>query len=82
MEQDLHVLAQSGSDEVTPTALCRDKQSALDALTNIAGSAKKNGVGPVSIGTVGNIADHLTEIASIYRSAFLSNARSFPYLVR
>jgi hypothetical protein len=82
MEQDLHVLAQSGSEELSPAALYRDKQTALDALANVVGSAKKDGVGPVSIGNVRDIADHLPEIASVYRSALLSNARSFPYLVR
>lgn len=82
MEQDLHVLVQRASEELSPATLYRDKHAALDALTNMTGSAKKDGVGPVSIGSVGDIADHLTEIASIYRSAFLSNAKSFPYLMR
>src|SRR4051812_7479682 len=73
VEQDLHILMQSGAEELSPAALLRDQQTALDVLNSMAGSAKKDGVGPVSIGNVGDIANHLTEIASVYRSAFLSN---------
>ena len=82
IEQDLHALVQTAVEEWSPAALYRDKQTALTALADMTGAAKKGGVGPVSIGNVRDIADHLTEIASVYRSAFSSNARSFPYLVR
>jgi len=81
MEQDLHVLVQSRVEELPLADLCRDKQAAIDALTDIVGSATKDGVGPVSIGNVGEVADRLAEMASVYRSAFLSDARTFPYLV-
>jgi hypothetical protein len=82
VEQDLQLLVQSGSEEVSPAILCQDKQTALDALTDRTGSAKKNGVGPVAIGKVIDLADELTQIASVYRSAFVSGARAFPYLVK
>lgn len=82
IEQDLHVLVQTAAEEWSPAALYRDKQTALAALIDMTGVAKKGGVGPVSIGNVRDIADHLTEIASVYCSAFSSNAQSFPYLVR
>lgn len=82
IEQDLHVLVQTAAEEWSPAALYRDKQTALTALAHMAGAAKKGGVGPISIGHVRDITDHLTEIASVYLSAFSSNAQSFPYLVR
>lgn len=82
IEQDLHVLVQTAGEEWSPAALYRDKQTALAMLTDMTGAAMKGGVGPVSIGNVRDIADRLTEIASVYCSAFSSNAQSFPYLVR
>ncbi|KKB80408.1 hypothetical protein VW35_04225 [Devosia soli] len=81
IEQDLHVLVQTAAEEWAPAALYRDKQTALTALARMAGASKKGGVGPISIGHVRDITDHLTEIASVYLSAFSSNAQSFPYLV-
>lgn len=80
LEQDLHLLVQGGAEELSPAVLFRDKQTALEALTDKAGSAKKGGVGPVAIGNVGDISDHLKDIASVYAGAFSSNAQSFPYL--
>lgn len=82
IEQDLHVLVQTAAEEWSPAALYRDKRTALTALADMAGAAKKSGVGPISIGNVRDVTNHLTEIASIYCSAFSSNAQSFPYLVR
>lgn len=82
IEQDLHVLVQAAAEDWSPAALCRDKQTALTALADMAGAAEKGGVGPILIGHVRDITDHLTEIASVYLSAFSSNAQSFPYLVR
>lgn len=81
MEQDLHVLVQSKVEKLALADICQNKQAALDAITDIAGSATKGGVGPVSIGNVGEVRDRLAEMASVYRSAFLSDAQSFPYLV-
>jgi len=80
LEQDLHILLQGGVEEPSPAVLFRDKQTALDALIAEAGSAKKEGVGPVAIGNVDNIASHLRDIASVYASAFSSNSQSYPYL--
>ena len=82
LEQDLHILVQGGAEELSPAVLFRDTQTALDALIAKAGSAKKEGVGPVAIGNVDNIAIHLKDIASVYAAAFSSNAQSFPYLAR
>ena len=82
MEQDLHLLVQGGGEKLSPAVLFRDKQTALDALIAKAGSAKKEGVGPVAIGKIDDIASHLKDIASVYAAAFSSNAQSFPYLAR
>jgi len=82
LEQDLHILVQGGAEELSPAFLFRDRQTALDALIAKAGSAKKEGVGPVAIGNVDDIASHLKDIASVYAAAFSSNAQSFPYLAR
>ncbi len=82
LEQDLHILVQGGAEELSPAVLFRDKQTALNALIDEAGSVKKGGVGPVAIGNVGDIADHLKDIASVYSAAFSSNTKSFPYLAR
>ena len=81
MEPDLHALVQRGSDELSPTLLYPDKQTALDALNDMAVSVGKDGIGPVLVGRVDDIAENLAEIASVYRSAFSSGTQSFPYLV-
>ena len=82
LEQDLHIIVQSGAEELSPSVLFPDKQAALDALVNQAGSLKKDGVGPVAIGNVGDISNHVQAIASVYAGAFSSNSQSFPYLAR
>lgn len=82
LEQDLHILLQGGAEELSSAVLFRDTQTALDALIAKAGSAKKEGVGPVAMGSVVDIASHLKNIAAVYAAAFSSNVQSFPYLAR
>ena len=82
MEQDLHKLMQDRGKELSPAVLYQDKQGALAVLSDVAGSAKKDGVGPVSIGNVENVVELLKDVASVYRSAFLSGVQSFPYFAR
>lgn len=82
VEQDLHMLVQDEDEESLLTALCHDKQAALDALIAMAGAAEKEGLGPVAIGTVTDLAEHLSDMAAIYSLAFKSDAQSIPYLVR
>lgn len=82
VEQDLHMLVQSGAEGLSAETLGRDKHSALDVLAHMVGSEKKTGVGPVAIGNVEDAPDRLTEIASVYHAAFISGAPAFPYLVR
>jgi hypothetical protein len=82
MEQDLHSLMQSGFDEPIYPVICQYKQTSFEALNLIAGSATKSGAGPTSIGNVSDIGNSLAEIASVYRSAFASDCRAFPYLLR
>ncbi len=82
MEQDLHLLMHGDADALPLAELCSDKETALDALNGFAGSAQKSGSGPVSMGSVSNIGAGLSDIASVYRSAFTSGTQSFPYLSR
>ena len=65
-----------------PAGFCQDKSVALDDLRNVASDAKTNVVGPVSIGKVEEISNHIQKIAAVYHSAFNSGVHSFPYLVR
>lgn len=82
VEQDLHMLVEEQDEETPITALCQDTQAALDALIDMAGAAKKEGLGPVAIGNVTDLAEHLNDLAAVYSSAFMSDAQSIPYLVR
>ena len=82
MEQDLHTLLQTGPEHVFSAGFCRDKSVALDELRNVARGAKTNVAGPVSIGRVEELNNHIQKIAAVYHSAFNSGVHSFPYLVR
>ena len=81
MEQDLHGLVLTGLEDYSPSIAHGDQESALDALGELVGPARKSGIGPVHLGSMSGLAGRLVDIASIYRSAFLSGSRSFPYLV-
>ena len=80
MEQDLHALALTGSDGCSPLIALGDTDSALNALGQLVGLARKSGTGPVHVGSVSDLIDRLNDIASIYHFAFQSDSRSFPYL--
>jgi hypothetical protein len=82
MEQDLHALLQAEPEHLFSAGFCQDKSVALDDLRNVASDAKTNVAGPVSIGKVEEINNHIQKIAAVYHSAFNSDAPSFPYLVK
>jgi hypothetical protein len=82
MEQDLHALLQAEPDNLFSAGFCQDKSVALDDLRSVASDAKSNVSGPVSIGKVEEINNHIQKIAAVYHSAFNSGAPSFPYLVK
>jgi hypothetical protein len=81
LEQDLHRLMQSRANELSGSDIYKDKRTALEALGAMVGAMNRKGVGPVAIGSVREIATKADELLSVYRSAFLSGATSFPYLV-
>jgi hypothetical protein len=82
LEQDLHLLIRSDTQELSPTVLFGGEKKALDTIIDYAGSTRNEGIGPVAIGTVDRITDHLRDIASVYARAFSTGVKSFPYLVR
>ena len=82
LEQDLHLLVQTRQKELSHDSPPRDKQSAMTELFDIAQNKSRDSVGPISIGRVSDIADHLKEIAAVYYTAFSSSSQSFPYLTR
>lgn len=82
IEQDLHILVQKQDGASLLNLICHDSQFALDALLELAGAANKTGIGPVAIGHISDLVEHLRDLASVYSAAFKSNAQSIPYLVR
>lgn len=82
LEQDLHLLVRDESEKLSPENLLRDKKTALDALIEVSKPSDRNGIGPVAIGSIGDISRLLKDISAVYAAAFVSNTQSFPYLVR
>ncbi len=82
MEQDLHALLQAGPVHLFSAGFCQDKSVALDELSNVASNLKTNDAGPVLIGRVEELDNHIPKISAVYQSAFNSGACSYPYLVK
>ena len=82
MEQDLHALLQTRAEHIFSTGFCQDKSVALDELRALASDGKANATGPVSIGRVDELDDHIPTIAGVYQAAFDAGVHSLPYLVR
>lgn len=82
IEQNLHMLMLEDGGHLTEGACYVDTQTALDVLAGLASATKRRALGPIAIGSVSDVADLLTEIATIYASAFASDAQTIPYLVR
>lgn len=80
-EQNLHALAHDAAHKLSPVITSGGKIAANDALSDLTAKSEKEGVGPVSVGSVRDLLENLPEIASVYRSAFSSNTQSFPFLV-
>lgn len=81
LEQNLHALAHDVAHNSFSTFTDGGKTAANDALSELAAKSRKEGIGPVSVGRVGDLIENLPEIASVYRSAFLAKTQSFPFLV-
>lgn len=82
VEQDLYEFARSESTEKASTHELQNKEQAIDKLEKLAGAAQLSGVGPLSIGSVGELHNSkiIQTIAAAYLSAFKSNVKTFPYM--
>jgi hypothetical protein len=83
IEQDLHALIQIRDCETPSVPSPSSRESAMDALKNLAGEASVSRIGPVAVGSIRewDSADTLKAIAAVYWSAFSQNVKSYPYLV-
>lgn len=84
MEQDLHSILQSGRYDGLQNSLSESKQAALTALNALAGKGATFSEGPVALGRIQELdqPETLQAFSGAYLTAFLRNARSFPYLLR
>ncbi len=79
-EQDLHAIVLGGEFvEQIP----QSKEAALTALMCLSAASGALSVGPTAIGSIKDIGstDTLKAIAAAYLSAFIQNAKSYPYLL-
>ena len=83
VEQDLHAIVQSSVGEDLVSHEPQNKEAALKALKQLAGSGCKSSVGPIAVGGIKDLdsTDTLKTIAAAYLSAFNQNAKTYPYLV-
>lgn len=83
VEQDLHTFMQDSLRNDFALHLTQDKETAIEALSDLSGETLSSISGPVAIGKIEQLdADTtLTAIASGYLSAFTQNIKIYPYLV-
>lgn len=83
VEQDLHALVLSSSDEELNSQAPPDKAGALEVLKSLAGKGAPAGVGPLAVGKIQELdsAAVLKSIAGGYLSAFSKGAKTYPYLL-
>jgi hypothetical protein len=83
VEQDLHNLVLSKEGEDLAAKIPQDREAALDALKAVSASGAKLSEGPTAVGGIKELDSPavLKAVAGAYLSAFLQNARSYPYLV-
>jgi hypothetical protein len=81
LEKALLSEIQTEKESAIFTAALTSKDSALEALSNLTGSASLNGEGPINIGQVNNnqMEQSIAQIASAYLQAFNENKKAFPY---
>ena len=82
VEQDLHVILQSGVGEELCSQLPLNKEAALESLKHLASTLQSSKEGPIVVGSIKDIdsADVSQAIASAYLSAFMNSAKTYPYL--
>jgi hypothetical protein len=83
IEQDLHSIMQSDVGEELASQAPQSKDAAMDALKRLAESSGNSSVGPTVVGSIRDIdcTDTLKAIAAVYLSAFIQDAKTYPYLV-
>lgn len=83
VEQDLHAILQSNTEEKLAHLVPQRKETALDELKRLASTSSSSSVGPMSVGSINDLdsTDTLKAIAAAYLSAFNQNAKTYPYLV-
>lgn len=83
LEQDLHMIVRSGSDQTLACGADQSKVASLASLSRLSSTVSVIGEGPTAVGNIGAIdsAEVLKKIAGSYLSAFERNSRSYPYLV-
>lgn len=81
-EQDLHGLVQSEAGKAAAAEANRNKKAALAALESLAEANTPDAEGPVLVGSMQEIgsAAIVNRIAAIYRAAFASGTKAYPYL--
>jgi hypothetical protein len=82
-EQDLHALALREMHGDLFGAAVQSKDAALKALRAEAGSKRHQGVGPVAIGKISDLASAgvLAAVAGIYLAAFEGQSKTYPYFL-
>ncbi|RYG90171.1 MAG: BrxE family protein [Alphaproteobacteria bacterium] len=82
VEQDLHKLMLEHAAPAAEISRYDSAYAALDALTELSDGKVSQALGPIAIGQVSDVANHLSDIAAVYASAFGSGTQAIPYLVR
>ena len=81
-EQSLQQLALETPETVSLEGNFSDPDSAFSVLNDLSGTSNLDGVGPVAIDNVADVMRRLPDVASVYRRAFASGGRSYPYFTR
>tara|TARA_A100001391_G_scaffold166889_2_gene127119 strand:- start:24144 stop:24398 length:255 start_codon:yes stop_codon:yes gene_type:complete len=83
MEQDLHDMVQTGSNEIFDARVIFDQATALSTLAQFGNVRSGGAVGPVKVGRIAELGDTalLNKICEIYQLAMSSHTHALPYLV-
>jgi len=83
VEQDLHALVQSSVGGELAGKVPQNKDTALDALKQLAPEGTRSSEGPIAVGSIKDIdaSDALNAVAGTYLSAFSQHANTYPYWV-
>jgi hypothetical protein len=83
LEQDLHLLAQSGDALDRVSGDMESKEAALAALQRLAPGEAELCEGPTAVGTFKDLdsADVVRSIAGAYLSAFSRQSKTYPYML-